>query len=450
MLHFDVDDLGQFGGQRFFDFGQQAWQHVQKWRPKALGQRPLDWMTRDLLIGGMQSDGRNWAFRVLRKSGHPLTCTDGFCVREAYMLTSAKVFLFLHFLAVLRASNFRGMDRYGRRLERCPPNLYLAHTSEGTDLRACDLAHICPFCLSRRAHIVYSRLRGQPDFPRRGELPQSIYVLLTVQASTHLEQSIGDWVSARRSNTGRKLKRTAIELGGSGGVSTWQLMPHCNQRVKFCDGNFQPSSTQGYTLRCSQLFVVPIEQACDWALDDRMPEQILQLDSLCDADADAHGIIEVETDRDALRSLIFGEAPGNPNSLWLPGQPSLLAYPQLHLAMPRQIAEILNATKNKQLFSFWGSWRRGTAIRSTQNDRTRNSIAALENANANRASQADHEAARIRQDMEPQIREYHTAHGRLPGRMALQQLARDNDINLPDRLARRVAKLLNDNTQTWS
>lgn len=103
----ECDDFGDPKGTRFFDQRLPAVKQIARWKPRAVGDRPIDWGVNDLLLGGMSRDPRNWFFREASRRGADPFAAEGHTVRgdTSAQLPRARAFLFF---TISRSSVSRG------------------------------------------------------------------------------------------------------------------------------------------------------------------------------------------------------------------------------------------------------------------------------------------------------------------------------------------------------
>jgi hypothetical protein len=225
---------------------------VEAWRIAALGQRPRDYLARDLLLHSLWRDERPRVFHKLAKKP-PGWIEDhvrhlpGNQHKQATQLT---VLHYLHRRQLSRlwtgdvASDFIGDESKSllRRLWDCWPygaKMVPPEHAETAPQGCCRLGWLCPWCYARRAVSLERLLREGPL-----QKPQGKHLVLAFLA-TFGEQTSPDpewgerWcgregayylqspkkVRAMRSAITGKLRRFARELGITGGIVTDQISP---------------------------------------------------------------------------------------------------------------------------------------------------------------------------------------------------------------------------------
>lgn len=213
------DDLGRPGGTFRLDHGEAMRRRVLRFRFEAYGNRTIDHAQRDLILGSFTTDRRQWLYHHACAS-HPMwtrTDMDGHCGMEVVGVMRIRVIHLLHLNMVSRLLDELPPDVAGdeeifpeaaiirdpetieapfvpssdprdsvlrSRLERmleCPPNLALfvprSRSQVGNTIRipTCEQPYFCPFCLTRRATVVFKRLR-------RWLVRDRYYLLLAVNA----------------------------------------------------------------------------------------------------------------------------------------------------------------------------------------------------------------------------------------------------------------------------
>ena len=113
MIDFDYDDLGDRDGTKFDDFGGAARSSIEKWKPTAYGQRPLDWAGRDVIYGAARRDRRNWQLGLLLKNKPPflLIGTRHLPHKQSLAAANCRGFMFLYYMRILRIHAALGSRR---------------------------------------------------------------------------------------------------------------------------------------------------------------------------------------------------------------------------------------------------------------------------------------------------------------------------------------------------
>lgn len=450
MNGFENDDFGEWNGDWFDENGGRALELACSWEPEAYGHRSMDWARRDLILGGIQRDRRNWAFRKLARNRHPEFFQDTFDWdnRDQYGIARARSFFFFHYLSLIRLEQ-QGTSRdarAAREMMGCCQNLYLARQSdEHRAFRPCRRNRACPFCLTRTAESIYHRFREMPD------AQTSIYVLASVTDTVlSLHSDTGTLVPNLRENFGKELRELAADYGASGGVFSFQIGPHCGERPSLDSHKYGLEREFGFAVRGAVLFRLPLDLFCtQFVVDEESIDEEMLLNDLSDIGEAPAVRIGAYGSRDPLRSLIFGEPPGNRATALRVGYEGLFAYQQWHLATPDQWQEFLSATKSTRLLSSWGECygnRKAPAthrltLASTRKGEFRKREA-RRRANLVRASDADCRASSIREQLRPHLQSYHQSKGRWPGRSEIRRLAEESSLRISEREARRVSKMI--------
>ena len=305
MIDLNIDDLGYEGGSRFFQDGGKARELACFWQPQALGNRPIDWRFRDLIVGGACRDPRNWAIRTLIKNQHPRFFRDtaNFPEKERKQIARCRAFTFFHYLSLLRFE-----DHDPKRVEqliRCCPNLFLIESDNGEVLRNCDLSKLCPFCLTRTANDVYERIAVKLS-------TSSPTALALASVTTDVKDSLlcrsdasSNKLSQLRSELVGPLQDLFKRLGARGGLTTVQFGPLKQDTPVFDDGELRSDNDTGFSARAALLVELPenILVRLHGPLSNAGDvEAMPYFCDLCDV-GQVHAAIRMHDTRDALRSL---------------------------------------------------------------------------------------------------------------------------------------------------
>ena len=450
VIDFEYDDLGERHGNWFDEDGGRARRLACSWEPEAFGNRPVDWARRDLVLGAVQRDRRNWAYRKLVKNRHPAFFHDTieWSERNRSGIARARSFLFFHYLALLRLSRSDSAtsSRTAKEMMDCCPNFFLARQSRQRRVfRPCRHNKACPFCLARAAEETYSSLLTMPS------VRSSILVLASITHDVTSLFSHGSTIVPQvRHAFSRRLRNCAESYGANAGMFSIQIGPRCKAKPRLDNFNSESDCMLGYSIRASVLFQVPLDLFCArFVVDDGNIDEENLLDDLSIIGEAPAVRIGAFCSRDPLRSLIFGEPPGNRVSEMRDGYEGLFAYQQWHLANADQWHEFLSATKGTRLFSPWGEWyatRHAPMTKqwtpATERIGAFRKREVLRQANQIRANEADTRASSILEQLWTQFQSYQRSHGRWPGRSEIKRLAGVNAVPISDRQARRVSQMI--------
>lgn len=448
MNELQYDDFGELNGNRFFDDGGRARQLACSWIPHAVGNRPIDWATRDLVLGGAQRDRRNWALRLLIKNRHPQFFVDTYRMseRQRNCVCRARSFLFFHYLKLLTVKRL-ATPQFEAPLDRllsCCPNLYQVERSpQHRALRACKQNKLCPFCLARTA----SRVAQQICHSTTGD---SMFLLVSVQKQIpSLSEGRQSIVATYRRQFSALLRKFADDNGAEAGVFTFQVGPHSEEVPKFQHGDICGTQCrESFNLRAAVLFEVSQDSFCDQeGLETGAVKSIPAFHSLIDHGFAPEVVTEMNDGRDAIRSLVFGESPGNDNAPTRSGHAGVFAYQQWHLASTSQWEQYIESTQGLRLFNYWGNWvstqPRPTGTRLTPASSRRGRYRqrqALVVANSQRKLVADDHATELVRRLEPFVSAYHAEFQKWPGWTTIRKIADEESISVSQRQARRIAR----------
>ena len=252
------DDLGVRNGNQFYEYGGYARQALGSWQPTAVGQRPIDFAKRDLLYGRSRSDGRNWHLRSLLKHKPQFLFTgipQG--LRHAEVIINTRAIQFVHYLKLHRLQQeMQGpLKAKAKQMLSCPPSLYLCQDSNNSVIRNCDLAHLCPFCMSRSAAKVFQHL---DKVVFKTERPTPLILLKLIR---DIPLGSGrEFIKQEKANAYQLCRNLASgEFNSSGGVLTFQLAPSVESKP-LCEGRevVGCSNHEGLRLHLNLLTEVPL------------------------------------------------------------------------------------------------------------------------------------------------------------------------------------------------
>ena len=451
------DDFGTEDGHQFFKFSHEARQYARFWRPQAVGRRPMDWARRDLILGGARRGPENWPIRVLMKNRTPWLFSGTFRLEksERDIIARCRVFMFFHCLAVRRCFRLEHplAQQRAQQLLSCCPRLFLLARQVHPHVQTCGFAKQCPYCLSRLASRLYARISKK--LVRSAD---HVLVLAKVRIDVPSLAGNGDGNSAfstLRNSTLEHMRAFSREIGSPAGLFTFQCAPQCQAPLRFRHDDLDVYGNRGFHVHAALLTQVPI----DVFRDDRdslasgssgLPQCFLSLTEL----GEPQVVIEDDIGRDALRSLIFGEYPGNRNGADRDGYSGALAYHSWHLASPQQWQEHLLASNNQRAFTLLGDWAGGEPTQArprlpgiSQRRARQRQIAPLMAANGQRRELAESSTEALLEQVSPLLDSFRESHGKLPGRTRLKRVCWEAGIQMSDRQARAILKRVSQSFQ---
>jgi len=364
-IYNDLDDVGQENGRIEIPFAWKARDRVCSYPVAAVGRRPKDYAQRDLLIGGWQKDGRCFRFRQLIKNMDPRFYVNTRNLRRADrdICARARAFQFMHTATLLGfANDLVGDERACRTLDsllRCPPTLFAieADALKRSGHQTCKRIRLCPYCLSRKAVDLYDRLKV--DY-RRGtrKCLALLSVFIPIDApcvSASTEKVRERFKTDSRENLGRLFELVTEHLGSSGGLIVSDVGPNLTAQAQWNDGEIEIENSQELELHLAILSEVSENHFRDLANSLSLPEPLLTPFRQGEIAIEPTVTIRHCGPGDALRSLLFGEAPSK-----LRGEnvvDGAFRFPPWHLASQYQWRQYLHATRGAQTFRFWGDWK---------------------------------------------------------------------------------------------
>lgn len=315
-----LDDLGEEGGRAEIPFAGKARQLVFSPRVVAVGNRPRDHAQRDLLIGGWQKDGRCYQFRKLIKHKDPRCYEDTSSLRKTDRDTCARAraFQIMHAAALYRIKHHLGEDsRFSRTLSsllRCPPTLigFDSESLKRQGFRTCNRARLCPYCLSRKVLNLYERLSN--DY---GVGTNKCLASVAITAPMSSEVASSSFSCGTRDLFKRAAKEVRVllsnlakkHLGLTGGLFVTDAGPNLVTNDRWSDGELVVEKSKGLELHSVVLGEVPMSRAVTIIQDRSANEHSVPSIQIGPTEIRPTLIIRLCTERDALRSLLFGEAP---------------------------------------------------------------------------------------------------------------------------------------------
>lgn len=259
------DALGESGGKRSSEHATQAKYNTALQDVKSAGGRTVDWLKRDLLVGGTGDDRRNWPQRkLLRNDASFLVQSYDRLKSSAEMRTAreARAFDYLnrrHQLAMLGSMEHFSHDyRAAACASVCPTSLYrtttlIPHTWKFVrNLNVCMNSWVCPHCYARlmvdKYQIASRHLKK--DSP-------AYIALLSEECNIPLDDQ--ELCKSRRMSMRESLLSTAKKLGGTGGLWTVQLGPILEQKHYWDINEAHYENVEELVLRVSLMAFIPKE-----------------------------------------------------------------------------------------------------------------------------------------------------------------------------------------------
>lgn len=454
------DDLGVRNGNQFDDYGGHARQAVKLWVPTAVGQRPIDWAKRDLVYGRSRNDGRNWQQRSLLKNKPPfLFAGVQHNTRDRDVIANLRTIQYLLYLKLYRLIDeqvhFSLKEKVNRMLS-CPPSLFQTRNSNSLPMRNCDLAHLCPFCMSRSAANVFEHL-DKTVFET--ERPSPLILLkLTRDIPLGSRRELIKQEKTKVSTWARLIAKESF--GGGGGLLTFQVAPTAERKAKCERGEVVGSGNQeGLRLHFSVLTDMSRGFISD---NQRQIEELTILDSLDIAERfDEYQVRCVLSAASppgsgacGIRQLVFGRPEYQFSQSAEQSTSGAFSNHQLHLASANQWGEIDSLTRNMKLYNYFGSWKypKGSSraqpkfVNANAKTGKEKQVQALARENIKRSQDArvlaHQNIALVRPIFESLAQEL----GRQPGRKPFIDACGNAGIKLPKRRLYRCLKILKESS----
>lgn len=452
----NFDDLGIEGGDQFDEFGGFARQKVLSWQPKAVGKRPMDWAKRDLVYGRSRSDWRNWQLRSLLKNKPPylFAGTSQLNDKDRKVVANSRAFQFVQYLKLFRLCNELEQDPVLLKIQSllaCPPALFEVR-KQGRLLRNCELGHLCPFCVSRKAAVVCEHIRSF--------LPQAFPTVLSkVSISKKLPLN---WerglAKSEKSIAFGKLKKVATEMGGDGGLLTFQVAPVRQEIPRVGNGEVLGVSEET-ALNFHASLVTEVSQ--DFVQRNCRHPENLSIHDLSKPEElsgyNANLVVAVANSPiprsiDGLRYLLFGKTSHVCDNSGESPINGAFANHQLHLANLNQWRSAELWTRNMKLYQYFGTWKPSKPNEPKKlvnvNARSGKSrqVMSLQRANYGRQQNANLKAIEDAERMRAVFEDLSRRLNRRPGWRPLQDACSQVGLEFSQRETRRALKKLKEET----
>jgi hypothetical protein len=452
---FNEDDLGQDDGNFKLPGRAPAMRAVLEYAVQAVGNRPRDHMGRDLKTASWLRDRKMWPFRAMSKS------PPNWMVREVSHLPeksrkSALQHLAVHYLHKAFIAHMAKQDDPDTlpvidKLWRCwPHGVQVSWRGEGTKSRydVCRQAHHCPFCLARIVTGLHDRITRGPWRQPAGKL------LLRGQVSFSDALLNGDVEELGRAGFRRlcgQVRKTLVGqarcFGATGGLVTFQCspelieIPHEDRRqsrpgLRYTFGvlaelpevtdRFEAFVQSGVTVFGSvypTLTLAGEQIGTEWLANSGDDPQSLRL-SLAGSNV-----------------KFRGHQQG--------GERGLFFLPPWPVATHEQFALHIEVTGRTHLYDAWGSWISALPkeapqrfVNASQRRGKYKRTLALKQNNDSKKTDAE---ARCRELLEPvrlALAEQTSLGHRRVGHRRVQAIMKARGIEISDRDARRLVKLL--------
>jgi len=437
---------------------------VLSWQPVAVGRRPRDFVTRDLLFGSLSRDRRLWIWRKF------LSVSPDWLSRGTATVTPAarsiikrvRLLHFLHVHHLLRlVDGDVSRDEVVERLLRCwPQGIQVQWVGDGrrSGRDVCRQSDVCPFCLARTVGELHERLcRGPLRKPADRVLALGTVEAIETELPADAEEAIMRF-SIVKQRLIRRLRAAAEELGITGGVVTFQIGPRKRERSAEWRGDPDRASSLGYQYRACLLGEATRPQCLLRHLEgDGVPIAPASPGE----DAERPRWILRSGPR-ALRLLLVGASRGYRHAgVQGPSEGAFVVQPWF-LANADQWRLYRAGIRNLRLFDAFGTWasalsedrsgrRQPTGLKNADVRRGayRRSLAFRE-ANRQRRDTADAACRELAERVRPAWDDLCRQRGTPPGRVTLLATLREIEPDVSERAVRRVLPLLRSVSQSPS
>lgn len=353
------DALGESGGKRWSEHATQAKYNTALQNVESVGGRPIDWIKRDLLIGGTGDDRRNWPHRKLLQNDASFLVQpyDRLKSRtELGTVREARAFDYLnrrHQLAMLGSMEHDSRDyRAAACASVCMTSLYrtttlIPHTWEFVrNLNVCMNSWVCPHCYARLMAEKY-RIAS-----RRLKKHRTAYItLLSEECNIPLDDK--ELCKSRRMSMRQSLLSTAKKLGGTGGLWTAQLGPILEQKQYWDINEAHYENVEELVLHVSLMAFIPEERSSLANLKACVTgTHTFPQDTSID--------IVPAREKGALRAIMVKSRNISTASVQLEhNSHGLFYWPTMTLCSPQQWHSRFLMTRYQQSARAWGDWCQG-------------------------------------------------------------------------------------------
>jgi hypothetical protein len=353
------DALGESGGKRLSEHANMAKYNTALQDVKSVGGRTIDWIKRDLLIGGTGDDRRNWPQRKLLKND------ASFLVQSYDRLKSpvdmgtvreARAFDYLnrrHQLAMLGSMEHDSCDyRAAACASVCSTSLYRTSTliphdwSFVRNFNVCMNSWVCPHCYARLMVEKFQIAR------RRLKEHRTSYIAL-LSEEYNIPIADQELCKTRRISMRESLLSTAQKLGGTGGLWTVQLGPILEQKQYWDTNEAHYENVEELVLRVSLMAFIPKERSSLAKLKACVTgAHIIPQDTSID--------VVIAEEIGALRAVMVKSRNISTPSVQLEhNNHGLFYWPTMTLCSPQQWHSRFLMTRYQQSARAWGDWCRG-------------------------------------------------------------------------------------------
>ncbi|WP_339612843.1 hypothetical protein [uncultured Rubinisphaera sp.] len=366
-MNYDLDDLGKEDGLTQIQCAGMARELVLSYRVIAAGNRPRDHAQRDLLIGGWQKDPRCRGFRILIKNKDPRFYKNTLSLAKNNQETCARAraFQYMHAAALYRFQKcLEGNQRVSgilRSMLNCPPTLiyFDAKDLKRNGFRTCNRIRLCPYCLSRKVLSLYDRMCE--DF-KVGTNKCLALLAVTAQLDTsELTTSSSEGIDYQFKAIAKDVRNQLVNLakkhlGFTGGLTVADAGPILFTNDNWSDGELIVDHYDGLELHTAVLGEIPFGKMSE--LEEKHSVDELKFSPIEFGNIECQPILTIRLckERDALRSLLFGQAPSKHRGKNVID--GAFRFPPWYLATPSQWTQHHLATKSLKLYQFWGDWEK--------------------------------------------------------------------------------------------
>lgn len=220
----DFEEYGDLPDDLSSIFTEDAIDIIQRFPPVEIGNRPRDWMKRDLLLGAALSHRENWVFRQLLQDRPHVLFADvpEELAQHRKIVEEGIAFDFLHRLHLLRIrEGLRETDGDRPeffRLLQCPTSLWLTKTGKKLTVRDCGYAWLCPHCYARN-------MADCVKFLESSCFTANCCFLALMEAYLEIDDEDIPQSRSRINVLRSSMIALARRYGASGGVWTTQISP---------------------------------------------------------------------------------------------------------------------------------------------------------------------------------------------------------------------------------
>lgn len=355
----DFEEYGELPNDISSIFTEDAIDIINRFPPVEIGNRPRDWIKRDLLLGAALSHRENWMFRKLLKD-HPLELFGDIpeeITQHRQIVKQGIAFDYLHRLHLFRIRAGLGETDGERpeffRLFQCPTSLWLTNSGKNMIVRDCGYAWLCPHCYARNMADCVKFLESSCS-------TSNCCFLALMEAYLDIDDEDIPQSRSRINVLRSSMITLARRYGASGGVWTTQISPEESIKQNWDDDDlvvYNPGVCQ--KIRVAVLAAIPPEMDSISALESLFKGNVrLARELECDAGRLMVDVLPF-SGNSTIRAVAIQAYPSSIRLEWLKNcQSGLFFWPPLWSLNCFQWQLRARLLKGLKTYSRWGTLRR--------------------------------------------------------------------------------------------